>query len=408
MDNAVVAPETKADLARAMDEMQSAFEAFKETNEDRLAELEGKSSADVVTTDKLSRIEAALDANKRRMDELVLKSVRPSLHGAPAIAACEHKSAFDAYVRGGSESALRAIEKKALTAGDSDAGFTVPIEVEAEVLRRLGAISPIRGIASIRQISSGVYKKPVTSEGAKAHWVSETASRNETDGPTLSELKFETMELYAMPTATSTLLDDTAVDIDQWLADEIETSFAEEETAAFVAGSGNGQPKGFTSYTTALEGSRDWDQLGVVESGVNGAFPATGASDTLIELVYALKAGYRQNATFVMNRATQAAVRKMKDAEGQYIWAPPAVPGTSASLLNFPVVEAEDMPDIANNALAIAFGDFRRGYLIVDRQGIRILRDPYSSKPYVLFYTTKRVGGGVQDFDAIKFLRFTS
>ncbi|MEO1103431.1 MAG: phage major capsid protein, partial [Pseudomonadota bacterium] len=345
------APETKADLARAMDEMHGAFEAFKDTNERRIAELEQKSGADVVTTDKLARIEAAMDANQRRMDELVLKSARPSLSGAPVVGASEHKSAFNAYVRGGNETGLRALEKKAITAGDSDAGFTVPAEVEAEVMRRLTAISPIRAICGNRQVSSGVYKKPITSAGPQTGWVAEAGARPETNAPTLSELKFETMELYAMPAATSTLLDDTAVDVDQWLADEIETVFAEQETKAFVAGSGNGQPKGFTEYDVVAESSWSWGNLGFVKTGAAGSFPSTGASDKLIDLVYSLKAGYRQNATFVMNRATQAAVRKMKDPDGQYIWAPPAIPGTPASLLNFPVVEAEDMPDIATTEI---------------------------------------------------------
>ncbi|GAB5376175.1 MAG: phage major capsid protein [Acuticoccus sp.] len=406
MDKQVAAPETKADLARAMDDMMGAFEAFKDTNEQRLGELEKKSGPDVVTTDKLERIEAALDANQRRMDELVLKSHRPSLGGVPVIGASEHKSAFEGYVRGGNETGLRALEKKGITAGDGDAGFTVPVEVEGEVMRRLTQISPIRGIAGVREVSSATYKKPVTSTGPETGWVAETALRPETDAPVLSELKFDTMELYAMPAATSALLEDTAVDVDQWLADEIEAVFAEQETKAFVAGTGNGQPKGFTDYTSVAESSWSWGNLGYIATGAAGAFPATGAFDKLIDLVYTLKSGYRQNATFVMNRSTQAAVRKMKDTEGQYIWAPPAVAGSRASLLNFPVVEAEDMPEIDTNSLSIAFGDFRRGYLIVDRQGIRVLRDPYSSKPYVLFYTTKRVGGGVQDFDAIKFLKF--
>ncbi|MEM8553178.1 MAG: phage major capsid protein, partial [Pseudomonadota bacterium] len=394
MEMETAAPETKADLSRAMDDMQRAFEAFKETNDARLAEVERK-GADVVTVDKLTRIEAALDANQRRMDDMVLKSARPTLSAAPAVAISEHKSAFDGYMRGGNEAALHQIEKKALTAGTADAGFTVPVEVEAEVMRRLGAISPIRAISSVRQVSSTTYKKPVASAAAATGWVSETAARDTaTTAPVLSELKFDTMELYAMPAATSTLLDDTAVDIDQWLADEIETAFAEQETTAFIIGSGTGQPKGFCDYTPVLESAWSWGNVGVVKTGVDGAFPTSAPQDKIIDLIYTLKAGYRQNATFVMSRSTQAAVRKMKDEDGQYIWAPPAAMGTRASLYNFPVVEAEDMPGIGSDALAIAFGDFRRGYLIVDRQGLKILRDPYTSKPYVLFYTTKRVGGG--------------
>ena len=150
-----------------------------------------------------------------------------------------------------------------------------------------------------------------------------------------------------------------------------------------------------------------WGNLGYIATGVAGAFPASNPGDKLLDLIYSVKAPYRANGTFVMNRATQATIRKIKDTQGDYIWKPSAQPGQSPSLMGFPVAECEDMPDIANNANAIAFGDFRRGYLIVDRIGIRVLRDPYSSKPYVLFYTTKRVGGGVQDFNAIKLLKFS-
>lgn len=211
-----------------------------------------------------------------------------------------------------------------------------------------------------------------------------------------------------MPAATGTLLEDAAVNIDQWIASEVELAFAEQEGAAFVNGDGVNKPTGFLNYTKAAEASWAWDKIGYVATGADGAFASSSPGDALIDLVYALKAGYRQNGTFVMNRKTQAAVRKLKDADGQYLWSPPALAGARASLLTFPVVEAEDMPDIASAAYAIAFGDFRRGYLIVDRIGVRVLRDPYSAKPYVLFYTTKRVGGGVQDFDAIKLMKFAA
>jgi HK97 family phage major capsid protein len=408
MDDQVGAPETKADLNGAFAEFMEAFETFRETNDQRLAQLEKKASTDAVTADKLARVEAALDANQRRMDELVLKSARPSLTGGEPAAASETKSAFDAYVRGGDASGLSRMETKALSGTPADAGFTVPIEIESEVMRRLGAISPIRSIAGVRQVSSGTYRKPITSAGPATGWVGETDPLVDTDAPTLSELSFDTMELYAMPAATSSQLDDSAVDLEQWLADEIETVFAEQETAAFVAGNGTAKPRGFTAYPTVAETSWEWGKIGTIKTGKAGGFADTNPADALIDLVYTLKAGYRQNAHFVMHRSTQAAVRKMKDSDGSYLWSPPAIPGARASLLNFPVVEAEDMPDIADGNEAIAFGDFRRGYLIVDRQGLRILRDPYSAKPYVLFYTTKRVGGGVQDFDAIKMLTFAA
>lgn len=250
--------------------------------------------------------------------------------------------------------------------------------------------------------------KPFLITGAATGWVGETASRTQTDSPTLAELSFPTMELYAMPAATQPLLDDSAVNIDEWLASEIDTAFAEQEGTAFVSGDGTNKPKGFLGYTPIAESSWEWGKLGFVISGAAADFPTSNPSDPLLDLVYALKSGYRQNGTFVMNRRTQSAIRKMKDENGNYLWQPPAQAGGQASLMGFPLVEAEDMPDIGANAFAIAFGDFRRGYLIVDRMGVRVLRDPYSAKPYVLFYVTKRVGGGVQDFDAIKLLKFAA
>jgi HK97 family phage major capsid protein len=219
-------------------------------------------------------------------------------------------------------------------------------------------------------------------------------------------MSFPAMELYAMPAATQTLLDDAAVDIEQWIAQEIDTVFAEQEGAAFVLGDGISKPKGFLSYTKVAQSAWTWGNMGYVATGVAGAFPATNPSDLIYDFIYSLRAGYRQNARFVVNRKTQSAMRKFKDTTGEYLWEPPASLGAPATYMNFPVVEAEDMPDIATDSFAMAFGDFERGYLVVDRVGIRVLRDPYSAKPYVLFYTTKRVGGGVQNFEAIKLLKF--
>jgi HK97 family phage major capsid protein len=238
--------------------------------------------------------------------------------------------------------------------------------------------------------------------------VAETAARPQTDSPTLAELAFPTMELYAMPAATQTLLDDAAVNIDEWIASEIDTVFAEQEGTAFVTGNGTNRPKGFLDYDPIAESVWEWGKLGFVLSGADGGFPEENPSDPLVDLVYALKAGYRQNGTFVMNRRSQAEVRKLKDESGNYLWAPPATAGGQATLMGFPVAEAEDMPDIDDDSFSIAFGDFRRGYLVVDRMGVRVLRDPYSAKPYVLFYVTKRVGGGVADFDAIKLMKFAA
>ncbi|SHO66226.1 phage major capsid protein, HK97 family [Pseudoxanthobacter soli DSM 19599] len=403
------------DPVSAFEDFMTAFETFKEVNDRRLDEIERRSSADAVTLERLDRIDHALDEQKRRLDHASVKARRPGLapetgEAAGRAGAGERKAAFETYVRTGREAVHAAgIEAKALSAASpADGGYLVPEETEREIMRRLAAISPIRRIAGSRQVSGTVYRKPFSVAGPAVGWVGETAARPETAAPTLAELSYPTMELYAMPAATGTLLDDTAVDIDQWIAEEVETAFAEQEGAAFVGGNGINRPKGFLSYTTAAESAWSWEKIGYLATGAAGAFPASNPSDVLVDLVYTLKAGYRQNASWVMSRKTQAAIRKMKDAEGAYIWQPPASAGTEASLMNFPVVEAEDMPAISAGSLSIAFGDFRRGYLVVDRVGVRVLRDPYSAKPYVLFYTTKRVGGGVQDFDAIKLLKFAA
>jgi phage major capsid protein, HK97 family len=396
------------DLTGAFEEFMTTFEAFKRENDQRLREIERR-SADPLTQEKVERLSAALDEQKRLIDRLGLKKARPALGGEMTVSpvALEHKDAFHAYLRSGDDRQLRALEAKAMSYGSpQDGGYLVPEELEAEIGRRLAAISPIRSIASVRQVSSAVLKKPFAISGPATGWVGETAQRSQTATPTLDELSFPTAELYAMPAATATLLEDSVVDLDAWIAGEIETAFAEQEGAAFVDGDGNNKPLGFLSYEQVEDMSWSWGKVGYRATGRDGALPQNDPADILIDLVYALKAGYRQNASWVMNRRTQAALRKIKDKDGNYLWQPPTTPGARAMLMGFPVVEAEDMPDIASDATPIAFGDFQRGYLVVDRAGVRVLRDPYSSKPYVLFYTTKRVGGGIQNFEAIKLLKF--
>jgi HK97 family phage major capsid protein len=401
-----VAGAASIEVGEAFGEFMTAFDAFKQANDERLGEIERRMSADAVTVDKVERINRALD-------ELTLKSRRPQLgadtpDAAPAHRR-EHKAAFESYVRKGETGTLASLEAKSLSAGsDADGGYLVPDETEAEIGRLLSEASPIRAIAGVRQVTAAVYKKPFAITGPQTGWVGETAARPETTAPTLAEMQFPAMELYAMPAATQTLLDDAAVSIDQWIAEEVQAAFAEQEGTAFVTGDGSNKPRGFLDYTKVADASWSWGNLGYVATGAAGAFPASDPSDVLIDLVYTLKAGYRQNANWVMNRKTQAEVRKLKDADGNYLWQPAATADGRASLIGFPVTEAEDMPDIGADAFAVAFGDFRRGYLIVDRIGVRILRDPYSAKPYVLFYTTKRVGGGVQNFEAIKLLKFAA
>ena len=394
--------ETKSQEAAAVEGVMRAFEEFKATNDDRLSQIDAKLSADVVTTDKLARIERALD-------DLQLKAARPPIGGSAPRSSIDlaHKSAFSAYVRKGDDTALRSLETKALSVGsDPDGGYLVHPELEALINQTLRNLSPIRAISGVRQISAPSYKRPYSIAGLATGWVTETAVPPQTATPTLAANVYPTMELYAMPAATPNLLEDAVVNIDQWLAEEVNLAFAQQEGTAFVNGDGVTMPKGFLTYPTVDDSTWSWGNLGTKGTGVSGGFNATTPSDILIDLIYTLRAGYRPNATFVMSRGTEAVIRKFKDNVGEYLWHPSYQPGQPPTILGYPVAECEDMPAIAAGSLSVAFGDFSRGYLIVDRTGIRVLRDPYSAKPYVLFYTTKRVGGGVADFDAIKLLKF--
>ncbi len=401
---------TSLEVVEAFDEFMRSFEAFKEANDERLAQLEEQVGTDTVTEEKVRRINRALDDQKRTLDHLLTKGLRPQIgERASGLSGAdrEHKAAFDAYMRRGDQSRIVRLEEKALSAGSGpDGGYLVPQPTETEIMRRLADVSPIRAIAGVRQMTSSVYKKPFTTTGPATGWVGETAARTETTSQVLDELSFPAMELYAMPAATQTLLDDAAVDMDAWIAEEVMVAFGEQESTAFVTGDGVNKPTGFLNYANVAENSWSWGNIGYVATGTDGAFDATDPGDVLMDAIFAVRAGYRQNAHWVMNRQTQAEIRKIKDADGNYLWQPAVSSDAAATLLNAPIAESEDMPDIGSNAYAIAFGDFGRGYLVVDRIGVRVLRDPFSSKPYVLFYTTKRVGGGVQDFNAIKLVKF--
>jgi len=397
----MAAPSTEA--RAAMHDLLAAFESFKDANDRRLGEIEAKRAADPLIEDKVSRIDQALTKAQARLDRLTLEASRPSLGAGEAKSAA--KTAWSGFLRTGEASRL--VEGKALSTGSgADGGHVAPAETEALIERLIREASPIRQIATVKQTTSHTFKKPVSLGGAASGWVAETAARPETGSPALELVEFPTGELYAMPAATPAILDDALVDIDQWLAEEVRDTFAEAEGAAFVSGSGVNRPKGFLSYDKTAYGTESWGELGYVVTGVEGGFAASDPADALIDLIYAPKTGYRANGRFVMNKATVSAVRKFKDSDGDYIWQPAMGAGQTATLMGYPVTEAEDMPDIGTDSYSIAFGDFERGYLVVDRQGVQVLRDPYSAKPYVLFYTTRRVGGGVQDFNAIKLLKF--
>ncbi|WP_375270247.1 phage major capsid protein, partial [Sphingomonas sp.] len=326
--------------------------------------------------------------------------VRPVLDGARAVA-----GAFDGFVRSGA-----VIETKAFTGVTGDAGgYAIPKEIDAVIDATLKSASPIRGIASVVQVGSAGYRKLVTTGGTPSGWAAEAEARPGTGTPVFAEIAPPMGELYANPSASQAMLDDALFDVEGWLAGEIAAEFAKAEGAAFVNGSGVNRPRGFLQSPTSSAGdaTRGFGTLQYLASGAAGDF-GSGAPERLIDLVQSLRSPYRQGACWVMNAATAARIRKFKTSDGQFLWQPSLSSGQPASLLGYPVVEAEDMPDVAANSLSIAFGNFRTGYLITERQETNVLRDPYSNKPFVTFYATKRVGGCVSNSEAIKLMKFAA
>jgi len=317
------------------------------------------------------------------------------------------RSAFiDGYLRRGSEVELKSFSGVVA----ADGGFAVPREIDAVIDATLKGMSPIRAIANVVRVGSSGYRKLVTQNGVTSGWASETATRPETATPTFNEIVPSFGELYANPAATQAMLDDAAFDVEGWLASEIATEFAKAEGAAFVNGNGTNKPKGFLTSPNAVttDATRPFGTLQYIASGAAGAFIATNPQDRLVELVHALRAPYRQGASWVMNASTLSTIRKFKTTDGAFIWQSGLGAGQPDTLLGYPVVEAEDMPDIGANSLSIAFGNFKAGYLIAERSETNILRDPYSNKPYVHFYATKRLGGAVTNSEAIKLMKFAA
>lgn len=342
---------------------------------------------------------------KDRLERVGRAATRPLIDAPAAGGGIEVKSFVQGYLRQGRETELKSIHG----ATPGEGGYAVPREIDAMIASRITAISPIRAIAQVVQTGTAGYRKLVATGGTASGWVSETAARPETATPAFAEIAPPSGELYANPAASQAMLDDAAFDIQSWLADEIAMEFARAEGAAFVGGTGNDQPQGFLSApaSAADDATRAFGALQYLATG-----DAQGLGDAaelaLIDLVHALRSGHRQGASWVMNARTLAAVRKLRASDGAFLWQPGLVEGQPDRLLGYPVVEAEDMPDIAANQVPIAFGNFRAGYLIAERSATAILRDPYTNKPFVHFYATRRVGGQVLDSDAIKLLKVTA
>ena len=406
----------------AVEQLNCQFAEFKQAQEEQMAHIARHGGPDGVLTEKIEKLNEAIG------DSISLKEMNERLAALEKKAnrlrrgdekestpeQIEHREAFQAYFKRGGhehEQKLGELQQKAMSVGvDADGGYAVPEELDREIEQMLLEVSPMRGICMVKRVGSSDYKKLVNLHGTASGWVGETASRPGTATSQFAEVVPPIGEIYANPAATQQMLDDAFFNVESFIADEVVLEFAEQEGAAFISGNGTNRPKGFLDETIVATGddTRAFGSLQYFPTGGAGAFAGTDPHGVLIDTVYGIKAGFRGNARWLANRRTLAEIRKMKDGDGNLLWQPGLAQGQPQMLLGYPITEAEDMPDIAANSHALAFGDFMRGYMIVDRFGTRTLRDPYTNKPYIHFYTTKRVGGKIINSDAIKVVKFAA
>ena len=418
----------------AVEKVNKAFEEFKATNDQKLAEIEAKNAADPLLEEKLARIEADLAKAEKVAEEAVLAAKRNARvvtdangneidldakaqswaqsrgHREPYSAADldGYKAAFERFVRK-DHYQLSTDEQKALSVGsDPDGGYTVHPDMSGAMVKKIFDTSPVRAYASTQAISTDALEGIYDDDESTSGWVSETGGRAATATAQIGVWRIPVHELYAFPQVTQKLLDDSAWNLEMWMTEKMAMQMGRAEATAFVSGTGTGKPRGFTTYA---DGTSVREEVEQISTGVNGNFVAApDGGDTLITALYSLKAEYRANATWFMNRSTMSGVRKLKDGDGAYLWTPGIAAGQSAMLLGYPVAPAfEDMATYTTTgALAIAVGDLRSAYQIVERQGLRILRDNLTNKPYVGLYGVRRVGGGLINGEALKLIKFAA
>lgn len=429
VDPATISVEVK----KAMDDFLKTFEDFKKKNDQALLEAK-KGNPDVVTKDELEKVNKAVsdaEANvKKRVDELEAKANRLALSGGNGGGDVEAKAATEfgdlvekkdfsvenlrEYKRDLSKYMRR--DEKAVTMSvgvDPSGGYYVTPDTSGRIIKKVYESTPMRQLATVVSIGTDTLEGPIDNGEFDAAWVGEKASRAQTDASQFGKWVIPVNELYAYPWVTQKILEDAKIDIEAWLGNKASDKFSRKENTAYISGDGNMKPKGLLSYTTAAtadSAGRAWGTFEHIAAGVSSAsaFIAlnAGATDKIIDVIYALKAAYRQNAKFLMSRSSVGTIRKLKDGQGNYVWAPGAVAGQPSSLFNFPVAEGEDMPAIASNSLSIAFGDFAETYTIVDRLGIGVVRDNITQPGFVKFHMRKRLGGGAINFESMKFLKF--
>lgn len=391
------------DVEQVAQELQAKFDAFKEKNDKRLEAVEQEKGKLAGEVENLNGKLSELDELKSALEE-ELKQVKRPAGGPQSKAASEHKTAFIGFMRKGKDDGLRELERKALQVGvDEDGGYAVPEELDRTILNLLKDEVVMRQEATTITVGGANYKKLVNLGGTASGWVGETDARQETDASKLGQIEPFMGEIYGNPQATQTMLDDAFFNVEDWINSELAIEFAEQEEIAFTSGNGTKKPKGFLAYASTLDPDKT-RAFGTLQHILSGAAAGVTA-DAIIKLVYTLRKVHRNGAKFMMNNNSLFAIRILKDSEGNYLWRPGLELGQPSSLAGYGVAENEQMPDIAADAKAIAFGNFKRGYTIVDRIGTRILRDPYTKKPFVGFYTTKRTGGMLVDSQAIKLLQ---
>ncbi len=388
---------SNAEVKALVEGLQTAFAQFKAEHTKQLEEVKaGRSGADQEA--KLQQINGALDALQKEVEDAHTKIAAGQMGGAGAgLRDKEYTESFNAHMRKGDVQA--ALNKGVAEEG----GYLTPVEWDRTITDKLRDESPMRQLARVQPTSKAGWSKLFNMGGTASGWVGETDARPETATPVLASLGFGHGEIYAQPAATQQLLDDSEINIEAWLAEEVQAEFAEQEGAAFISGDGVKKPAGILTYVTGGVNAAK-HPFGAIKA-VNSGAAADISSDAALDLIYGLPKKYRQNAQFLTNNLTIAKLRKLKDGDGNYLWQPSAQAGQPATFHGYGLAEDENMPDVAANSLPMLFGDFKRGYLIIDRMGVRVLRDPYTKKPYVLFYTTKRVGGGVQNPECLRALK---
>lgn len=384
------------------------WEEFKSANDVRLKAIEEKGYAPADVVEKVEKINDDLTELGKNIAEVAKKANRPA---APADGDLtddqrEHKQAFTKWARKGEETGLREVERKAMTVGsDPDGGYFATHEMETGIERLLGVDSAMYRLATTKVIGARSYKKRVRTSGAGYQWVGEGEAPTESTTPKYSVLEFVPGTISTEPQVSTESLEDLELNVESEITDAIDESFGEGVGAALISGNGVGKPKGLLAYDTVANASWAWGKVGFVTTGGASGFAASNPSDALISTIHALKSGHRNGASWLMNDLTLATIRKFKDGNGLYLWQPNLQAGVAGQLLGYGVNNDDNMPDLGTNTFPIAFGDYRKAYVVVRRRGIAMLRDPYTAKGWVKFYTTMRVGGGVQNFQAVKLLK---